>query len=159
MAIYSVSSSMSGVGWGHCSHSLRSHTPLPLAASHLLYCSRVMAPPGDWGIQALFPSLGLVSISWAVDSLGDQKASLNLLLFQLGGTPTMLMRLPWELSVVRLLMGKVSIKYSFYKIRLCSPSWGRIIFFSWIFVWSSLRTKNIPWETVKDISVYHKQFL
>lgn len=76
--------------------------------------------------------LSLVSINWALDSLGDQAASLSLLLFQ----PSIPMRqkthqASWELSVVRQPVGKASIKYSFYKITLCTPSWGKILFFSW----------------------------
>lgn len=143
---------------------IRKPHPSASGSSHQLYCSRVIAPPGDWRIQASFPSLDSVSISWIVDSLGDQTNSLNLLLFQLAGRPTMLRRqkthqASWELSVVRQPGDKVSIKYSFYKTMLCTPSSGRIIFFSWIFACLSPHAKNVPWKIVIDLPVYPQALL
>lgn len=154
--IYSVSSSKSGVGWWHCSCSLLgSLIPLPLVAH--ICCAAALVTPGGWRIQPSFPSSGSVSISWTLDSLGDQAASLSRLLFQLGGVPanhsSEAENPPGFLGAV----GKIPLKYSFYKIMPCTPCWGKIPSFSWIFAWSSLHAKKILWKILVVLCV-HKHF-
>lgn len=160
MDIYSVSSSKSGDGWEHCSLSLGSLIPL---AAH------ICCTAAEWQLllESAEPRLPFpVWAQWAsavLLALLGTKTSLTLLLFQLGGRPTILMRqkthqASWELPVVRQPVGKASIKYSFHKIMLCTPSLGKIPFFSWSFAWSSLHKKNVPWKFLIDLSVYPQAF-